>query len=347
MRLRAEQLADHIERQGLSGTWFVSGDEPLQMLETTDFIREKAREHGCEERLVLEVGRDFDWTSLATSNAEMSLFASRRLIELRMGEAKPGKEGGAALVDYVSANTSDDVLLISSARIDKRTQQSKWFKALDESGVCIQLWPVEAGQLPSWISYRMKSQGKSINRDAADLIAERVEGNLLAAKQEIDKLALLVESDRVELQDVMDSVSDSSRYDVFDLVASSLGGNTTRMTRMLNGLKSEGAEPLAIFGALMWEIRRVCSVAHDISAGISEDKAFYTNQIWQQKKAAVKAVLRRYNPAQLDSILRYASIVDRGLKGAIPCNRWDLLENYLFRIAGVRLQSFPSPQGSS
>ena len=343
MRLRAEQLPDHIDREGLSRIWHVSGDEPLQMLETTDFIRDKARQHGCEERLVLEVGRDFDWDSLAASNAEMSLFASRRLIELRLGESKPGKEGGAALSEYAAA-TSDDILLISSSKIDKRTQQSKWFKALDDAGVCIQIWPVDAGQLPGWISYRIKNLGKNINRDAADLIAERVEGNLLAAKQEIDKLMLLVEGDRIELQDVMDSVSDSSRYDVFDLVASSLGGNTVRMTRMLHGLKSEGAEPLAVFGALMWEIRRVCSVAYDMRAGVSEDKAFYTNQIWQQKKAAVKAVLKRYSCAQLDTILKYASVVDRGLKGAIPCNRWDMLENYLFRIAGVRLQSFPAPQ---
>ena len=303
MRLRADQLSDHIERQGLASTWFVSGDEPLQMLETTDFIREKARQQGCEERLVLDVGRDFDWDSLGASNAEMSLFSSRRLIELRLGEQKPGKEGGAALVDYVNGRNADDVLLISSARIDKRTQQSKWFKALDESGVCIQLWPVDAGQLPNWISYRMKSLGKNIDRDAADLIAERVEGNLLAAKQEIDKLALLVDADKVVLQDVMDSVSDSSRYDVFDLVASSLGGNTVRMTRMLNGLKTEGAEPLAVFGALMWEIRRICSVAHDIAGGVPEERAFSSNQIWQQKKAAVKTVLRRYSGVQLDKLL--------------------------------------------
>lgn len=341
MRLRADQLANHIARQGLARTWYVTGDEPLQMLEATDFIRQSAREQGCEERLVLDVGKDFDWGSLAGSGAEMSLFSSRRLIELRLGEQKPGKEGGAALQDYISDRESDDILLISSAKIDKRSQQTRWFKAIDSDGVCIQIWPVDSSQLPTWISQRMQSHGKKIDREAASLIAERVEGNLLAARQEIDKLALLVEGDRVDLQHVIDAVSDSSRYDVFDMVACSLGGNTRRMTRMLRGLRSEGAEPLALFGALMWEVRRICSVAHDLAAGVPEEKAFYANQIWQQKKAGVKAILKRNSCSQLDALLRYASVVDRGLKGAIPCNRWDLLENYLFRIAGVRLQSFP------
>lgn len=344
MRLRADQVADHLARQGLAPVYHVSGDEPLQILEITDFIRGAARDAGCEERLVLEVGKDFDWSVLASTGAEMSLFAARRLIELRLGAHKPGKDGGAAIQEYLDARAAEDVLLVSSAKIEKSARQSRWFKAIEQDGVSIQVWPVESAQLPSWISQRVRAGGRKIDREAADLLAEKVEGNLLAAKQEIDKLLLLVEKKTIELQDIMDAVSDSSRYDVFVLVSNSLAGNIERMTRMLRGLQSEGAEPLAVFGALMWELRRVCSVAHAVAAGVPEEKAFYANQIWQQKKPAVKSILKRCSTAQIDALLRYAAIVDRGLKGAVSVDRWDILENFLFRIAGVRLQSFPGPE---
>jgi DNA polymerase-3 subunit delta len=342
MRLRADQLTDSIARKGLSSVYYISGDEPLQMLEAADLIRRLARQQGCEERSVLEVIKGFDWNQLGQTSANLSLFASRRLIELRLGSQKPGKEGASALVDYVSQTESEDVLLVTSDKIDKRTQQGRWFKALDSAGVTVQIWPVETARLPDWIGQRMQSYGKHMDRDAASLIAERVEGNLLAARQEIDKLALLVDKDTVDLKDVMEAVSDSSRFEVFDLVESCLGGNTERAARMLRGLKSEGAEPMSIFGALMWEIRRVCSMSHEIAAGASRDSVFATYRVWQQRKFATNSILQRYSDKQLQMLLHRATIVDKALKGAIRANGWDLLENFLFRIAGVRLQSFPN-----
>ncbi len=322
--------------------YYVSGDEPLQMLETADLIRQVSREQGCEERSVLEVGKDFDWNQLGQVSANLSLFASRRLIELRLGSQKPGREGADALVDYTSRNHTEDVLLITSAKIDKRTQQGRWFKALDSAGVTIQIWPVEPGRLPDWIRQRLRVHGKNIERDAASLIAERVEGNLLAARQEIDKLVLLIDKNTIDLKDVMAAVSDSSRFEVFDLVESSLSGNTARMVRMLQGLKGEGVEPMSIFGALMWELRRVCSISYEIACGTPAEEVFATYRVWQQRKFATSSILKRYSDKQLHILLQRATTVDKAMKGAITVNAWDLLENFLFRIAGVRLQSFPN-----
>ena len=341
MRLRLEQLAEHLNRASLASVYFLSGDEPLQMLEAADQIRQAARAGGCEERTVLEVARGFDWNQLAQASANLSLFASRRLVELRLGSQKPGKEGANALVDYVSQTQSDDVLLITCDKIDKRTQQGRWFKALDQAGVTIQIWPVEPGRLSDWVVQRMRGHGKQIDRDAASLIADRVEGNLLAARQEIDKLALLVEEDRVDLNKVMEAVLDSSRFEVFDLVASCLAGDLSRVARMLKGLRGEGAEPIAIFSAMMWEFRRICSMSNEVASGTPTERVLANYRVWQQRKAATNAILRRYSNRQLYILLGQASIVDKVMKGAIKANSWDVLENFLFRIAGVRLQSFP------
>ena len=289
----------------------------------------------------MEVSKDFDWQQLRQASANLSLFASRRLIELRLGEQKPGRDGASALLDYIALGPSADVLLLSSAKIDKRTQQGRWFKALDQAGITIQVWPVEPGRLPDWIRQRMQLHGKRIERDAAGLIAERVEGNLLAARQEIDKLALLVDKDSVSLNDVLDAVSDSSRFEVFDLVACSLAGNAQRLVRMLHGLRGEGVEPMAIFAALMWEMRQVCSMSHEIALGASQEKVFTSFRVWQPRTLAISSILKRYSNRQLHQLLRQGSLVDKAMKGAIRINAWDMLENYLFRLAGVRLQSIP------
>ncbi len=341
MRLRLEQLAEHLQGNKLSPVYYLSGDEPLQMLEAADLIRQAARKQGCEERSVLEVVKGFDWYQLAQTSANLSLFASRRIVELRMGPHKPGKDGAQALVDYVSAAGSEDILLITSNKIDKRTQQGRWFKALDAAGVSLQIWPVEAGRLADWVTQRLRAHGKKIERDAASLIADRVEGNLLAAKQEIEKLILLVDDDLIDSAKVMDAVMDSSRFEVFDLVASCMAGDKERVAKMLQGLKGEGAEAIAIFSAMMWEFRRICSMSSQLASGLPLDRVLSNNYVWQQRKFATTSILKRYTDGQLYSLLRQAQVVDKVMKGAIKANAWDVLENYLFRISGVRLQSLP------
>lgn len=339
MRLRAEQLVTKLKQQDLSPIYCVTGDEPLQILESVDLIRQYAGNNGVDERTILTVDKGFDWAQLRHAGANLSLFSSRRLIELRLGSQKPGREGGAALVDYAAAPDPDNILLITAGKLDRQTQQSKWFKALEKTGTIIQVWPVEPGNLPNWIIQRTRQSGKEISRDAAGLIAQKVEGNLLAARQELDKLCLLVEKKEIDVKDVMDAVSDSARFDVFSMIQIAMQGNTERTIRMLRGLRSEGIEPIAIFGALMWEFRRICSMAYVVDTGMPREKVFAEYRVWQQRKPAVNAILNRLNKKQLSSLLAQASIVDKALKGAIRSNAWELLENFMLRMAGVELQS--------
>lgn len=341
MRLRPDQLDSTLEKKGLVSVYYVSGDEPLQMLESADQLRIHARKNGFDERNVLTVEKGFDWNQLREVGANLSLFTSKRLIELRLGSQKPGREGGAALIEYCENINPDNILLITGNKIDKQTQNTKWFKALDSSGIVIQVWPVEASKLSGWIANRARNLNKSISHDAASLIADKVEGNLLAARQEIEKISLLVEKDEIDVRDIMDTVSDSARFDVFTLIELTMQGKTEQIIRMLRGLKSEGIEPISIFGALMWEFRRICSISSAVENGIPVESVFAQYRIWPQRKPAIQTLLRRMDQKKLSQLLRQANIIDRAMKGAIKADPWEMLENFMFRIAGIRLQSLP------
>jgi len=341
MQLRAEQLPDEIERKGLSPVYLISGDEPLQLNEATDLIRLKAREQGVEERVVLDVATGFDWYRLIEESASMSLFTSRRLIELRMGSSKPGRDGGKVLTEYAEQLSRDNILLITSDRLDKRVQQSKWYKSLNKVGVTIQVWPIDTDRLPDWIRQRVQKYNKHITVDAAQLIADRVEGNLLAASQEIDKLCLLIDHNEITADDVIAAVIDSARYDVFELTECAYANKTKRLLRILNGLKSEGMEPMAIYGALIWDYRRLCTIAYHFDNGSTLEKLFAEYRIWDNKrKQAIKSILNRHNVKKLYELLRQANSLDRKIKSAEKHTAWDAMLTLLLAFSGVNL-----PQG--
>jgi len=341
MQLRAEQLPDEIERKGLSPVYLISGDEPLQLNEATDLIRLKARDQGVEERVVLDVATGFDWYRLIEESASMSLFTSRRLIELRMGSSKPGRDGGKVLTEYAEQLSRDNILLITSDRLDKRVQQSKWYKSLNKVGVTIQVWPIDTDRLPDWIRQRVQKYNKHITVDAAQLIADRVEGNLLAASQEIDKLCLLIDHNEITADDVIAAVIDSARYDVFELTECAYANKTKRLLRILNGLKSEGMEPMAIYGALIWDYRRLCTIAYHFDNGSTLEKLFAEYRIWDNKrKQAIKSILNRHNVKKLYELLRQANSLDRKIKSAEKHTAWDAMLTLLLAFSGVNL-----PQG--
>ena len=340
MQVRIEQLPDEIRRKGLSSIYLISGEEPLQLNEAADFIRGKAREQGVEERVMLDVATGFDWNKLIEENASMSLFASTRLIELRMGSSKPGREGGKVLTKYAEQLAGDNILLITSDRMDKQVQKSKWYKSLDKVGVTTQVWPIEAGKLPGWLRQRVQKQYKHIATDAAQLIADRVEGNMLAASQEIDKLCLLVDNDEITTKDVIAAVTDSTRFDVFSLIESAYADETKRMLRMLNGLKSEGMDPMAVYGALMWDYRRLCTMGYHLSNGDSLDKLFSDYRICDNKrKRAIKSVLQRHNLKKLYELLKQANALDRTIKSAEKHTAWDALLSLLLEFSGHNIHA--------
>jgi DNA polymerase III subunit delta len=339
MQVKVEQLPAEINRKGLSPIYLLSGDEPLQLNEASDFIRHKARESGVEERIVLDVAKDFDWNRLIEENASMSLFASTRLIELRMGTSKPGLAGGKVLTEYAEQFAGDNVLLITCNKLEKRIQNSKWYKSLNKVGVTTQVWPIDAGKLPNWIRQRIKKHNKTISEDAAQLIADRVEGNMLAASQEINKLCLLVDSDEITVDDVVSAVTDSTRFDVFDLIECAYANETKRLLRMLDGLKSEGLDPMAIYGPLMWDYRRLCTMGYHFSNGVTLDKLFADYRIWDNKrKQAIKSILQRHDINKLYKLLKQANALDRTIKSAEKHTAWDALLGLLLAFSGHNIK---------
>ncbi len=339
MQVRVEQLPDEIKRKGLSPVYLISGDEPLQLNEASDFIRHQARESGVEERVVLDVATGFEWNRLIEESTSMSLFASTRLIELRMGASKPGREGGKVLTEYAEQFAGENVLLITCNKLEKQVQKSKWYKSLDKVGVTTQVWPIDAEKLPNWIRQRIKKYNKTIATDAAQLLADRVEGNMLAASQEIDKLCLLVDNDEITVEDVVSAVTDSTRFDVFDLIECAYANETKRMLRMLDGLKSEGMDPMAIYGPLMWDYRRLCTMGYHFSKGVTPEKLFADYRIWDNKrKQAIKSILERHDIKKLYELLKQANTLDRTIKSAEKHTAWDAMLSLLLAFSGHNIK---------
>ncbi len=335
MQVRVEQLPAEIERKGLSPIYLLSGDEPLQLNEASDFIRCKARKAGVEERIVLDVTTGFDWNKLIEENASMSLFASTRLIELRMGSSKPGREGGKVLTEYAEQLAGENILLITCNKLEKQMQKSKWYKSLDKIGVTTRIWPIDADKLPNWISQRAQKHQKRIAKDAAQLIANRVEGNMLAASQEIHKLCLLVERDEITVDDVISAVTDSARFNVFNLIECAYANETKRLVRMLDGLKSEGMDPMAIYGALMWDYRRLCTIGYHLSNNVALDKLFADYRIRDNKrKQAIKSILYRHDLKKLYELLKQANALDKTIKSAEKHTAWDAMLDLLLAFSG-------------
>jgi DNA polymerase-3 subunit delta len=322
-------------KKGLLPIYFFSGDEPLQMGEAADAVRRHAREQGFTEREVMHAEKGFDWNELLAASNSMSLFAEKRVIDLRLPSGKPGKDGGAALVEYAARPPEDTVLLISSGKVDKRSQSAKWYTALDKVGVTLQVWPVEAPEMPRWLDQRLRSRGLQPEREAARIIAERVEGNLLAAAQEVDKLVLLIGSGPLSAEQAEAAVADSARFDVFGLVDAALEGDAPRSTRMLDGLRGEGVEPILVLWALTRELRSLAEMAAKIEGGKGIDGVLA--QVWGKRKGPVKAGLQRHNKARWQQMLRRAARLDRVIKGAAPGNAWDELLQLTLLMAGVQL----------
>jgi len=343
MRLRAEQFTAHLAKP-LASVYVVFGDEPLLVQESTDAIRQAARAQGYTERVSLTVETGFDWNTLEQNAANQSLFADRRLLELRMGAAKPGDAGGKALYRYAQRPPSDVVLLVSCAKLDAATQKSRWFTALDKAGVTIPLWPVNQQQLPRWIEQRLVTRGLHPDREAVALLAERVEGNLLAAAQEIEKLHLLLGPGNVTAQQVLAVVSDSARYTVYELVDTALAGQPGRMVRILNGLQDEGVDIVLVSWALHREIELLNRLAFAASQGQAPETALSHNKVWENRKPLLRSALRRLPLQTCRQLLNGCAQLDRVVKGAEPGEPWDVALQVAMQLAGRALQ-IPSESG--
>jgi DNA polymerase-3 subunit delta len=344
MRLGPEQLSSHL-RKTLLPVYLVTGDEPLQAMEAMDALRGAARERGHVTREVLEVNKEFSWGRLNDAASSMSLFAEKRILELRLPSGSPGADGGQALVEYAQRPADDAVLLIQAGKIDKRSQSAKWFTVLEKIGAVVTIWPVKPAALPQWLQQRCLSHGLQLDRDALALLASRVEGNLLSAAQEVEKLALLygVARDdsnpkqpvRLDLRQVADAVSDSARYSVYDLVDAAAAGEAARSVRILNGLREEGVACPLILWALSNEIRNLSQFAYRLAAGESQGSVLA--QVWESRKRTVTEALKRL-PLPIWSILLQRCLrADQVIKGILPGREWDELLQICLGLAGPHL----------
>jgi len=331
VRVRPEQLEQHLNK-GLAPVYLVSGDEPLQLNEACDAIRAAARLAGHENREVLEAGAGFDWNALAAEANSFSLFAEKKIIDLRIPNGKPGREGGKALTEYCARPPQDSLLLITLPKLDRQQQGSKWFKTIEQLGVIVQIWPIEVQRLPQWIDQRLRKAGMQADREAVQMLADRIEGNLLAAHQEIEKLLLLHGSGELDAGQLASAVADSARYDVFELVDSALRGEIARCLHILDGLRGEGVAAPVVLWALHREIALLAEISADTVKGLSLDHAMSRAKVWEKRKPLVrKAVQRLRTPAWL-SLLGLFQQGDSAAKGASAQDPWLVLEQVSSRI---------------
>ncbi len=333
MQLRAEELERHLARS-LANLYIIHGDEPLQSLEAADAIRARARAQGFAEREVLAVERGFDWKLLAASGANLSLFSSKKLIELRIPGGKPGTEGAAAIVQYCAAPAPDLLTVVSLPKLDRRTQETAWFRALTRAGVLINTFQVERAQLPQWIAARLARQKQKADRETLQFLADSVEGNLLAAHQEIQKLGLLFAPGELAFDPVCGAVLNVARYDAFKLNEAMLAGDRPRLARMLDGLKSEGEAPPKILWVLSEEIRAVAKVQAGLAQGEDLQQVYRNNRVWGGvRQQLVTEAARRLKSAALGQALRHAALIDRTVKGLARGDVWDELLQLCLRFA--------------
>ncbi|MBD1553477.1 DNA polymerase III subunit delta [Pseudomonas typographi] len=339
MKLAPAQLGKHLQGP-LAPVYIVSGDEPLLCQEALDAIRAAARQQGFDERQVFAADANFDWGSLLQASASLSLFAERRLLELRLPSGKPGDKGAAALIEYCNRPAEDTLLLVSLPKLDGNQQKSKWGAALvnGTSTQFVQIWPVDAAQLPQWIRQRLAQAGLAAQPDAVELIAARVEGNLLAAAQEIEKLKLLADGNQVTLETVQAAVADSARFDVFGLVDAVLQGDASHALRILEGLRGEGVEPPVILWALARELRSLANLSQQFSQGVPLDKAFSSARppIWDKRRPLVSKALQRLSSGRWNQLLQDAQHLDAQIKGQAQGSVWVGLSRLALLMAGQR-----------
>lgn len=349
MDLTPEQLVAQLDGGALQPAYLIAGAEPLLVLEAADAVRAAARRAGIDEREVFEAGagqREPDWDGLHASVNAPSLFSARRLVEVRLPTGKPGKEGGASIAAYC-ANPSPDVILLVTAEDWSRQHGGAWSEAISRIGRVAVAWPVKPHELPGWIDRRLRARGFAPDRDAVAYLAERVEGNLLAAAQEIDKLGLLLHDGTqptskaatgramrpLDVATLESLVADASRYDVFRLIDAAMNGAAPMVIRVVAGLRAEGEAVPALLGMIVMELHRGAALARIQARGGNLAAAFKAQRVWDARQPMYRRALQRHLPESWDAMLAQAGLVDRIAKGRAPGDAWRSLERLMLALA--------------
>lgn len=334
MELRPEQLISQIGGQPLAPVYLIAGPELLRVIEAADAVRARARADGIGEREVFDAdGRDFDWGQLASSFNAPSLFSARRLVELRLPSGKPGKEGAEVISDFC-ARPADDVVLLITAGEWSKAHQGKWAEAVSRVGVLSVAWAIKPHELGDWIERRLRAKGLRAEPAAVQRLSERVEGNLLAAAQEIDKLALLADGQPLDAARMESLVADAARYDVFRLSEAAFSGQPQAVLRMLAGLRAEGEAVAALMPILIRELLLTAGLARVQAAGGNLAAEMKAKGIWESRQAPFKRALQRHpDPRRWERFVAEASQVDRMAKGRADGDPWLGLERLLVALS--------------
>jgi DNA polymerase-3 subunit delta len=320
VQLRPNELEGQLSRS-LLPAYAIHGDEPLLAMEAGDAVRAAARRAGYTEREVLEPGRGFDWSEFAHAMGSLSLFATKKIVELRLPTGKPGPQGGAAIAQYLERPSSDLLLLVALPRLDRSGQGSPWFSALARAGAIVEIWPIDRSRLPAWIAERLGRQKQRASREVLEFLAERVEGNLLAAHQEMQKLALLAPAGELSLDIVQAAVTSVARYDPYDAAEALVSGDLARYARVIEGLCAEGEQPTFVLFV-------VASALFALQEGNPE-------RIFNRTlRRAVEGAVRRIAPKQVERAIAEAAAIDRAIKGVEVREPWGAFIHLGLNLAG-------------
>ena len=320
MLLKYDALESHLTGK-LAPLYVLSGDEQLLLLESADLIRKTVLSRHIHEREVMTVERGFKWTQLHAANTALSLFGDRKLIELRIPGGKPGKEGAQALQDYLAALNPDNITLITLPKLDGATRKTAWVNLLQKHGIYIEIPTIERAQLGNWIATRLRKQNQTADRQCIDFLVERVEGNLLAAHQEIQKLGLLYPEGALNFEQICQAVLNVARYDIFKLNDALLNGDQRRFIRMIEGLKGEG-EPLPlILWAITEEIRTLLKCKIALENGLSFSSIAKTLRLWGPRERLIQNAIARLAREDIQAALQQTAQIDKIIKG-LHTNTW-------------------------
>ncbi|MEL7023142.1 MAG: DNA polymerase III subunit delta [Pseudomonadota bacterium] len=335
MKIAIDRLAASLEGS-LAPIYLVTGDEPLLVSEARDLIVASAKQRGWQQRELFVADSGFSWDDLYASTQSLGLFAEHRLIDLRLPTGKPGEKGGKIIAELAATPPELTLIVITAPKLSGSAMNAKWVKSVDAAGGVVRVWPLQAKDLPRWLEARLDAVGLRAERDAVLQMARRVEGNLLAAKQEIDKLALLHPGETLNAQQIADAMGASARFDVFTLADEVLAGRTQRALRMLENLRVEGVVPVLVLWSVVREVRTMAALRESMDAGQSFAGAAGRARVWKNRQSLVRAALDRHDAASLRELIALSAKADAASKGRDRNDPWQLLTEIIYRLATGR-----------
>jgi DNA polymerase-3 subunit delta len=332
LKVPFKQLERHL-RDRLAKVYLVAGDEPLLVDEALEHVRAAAMREGFASRELHTADRSFKWADLLAGADNLSLFATRKIVEIRLATPKPGDQGSETIQALSQRNDPDTLVIVAiGEKLDSAAARSNWVKAVEQHGVVVEIWPIERGELPRWIQQRAASVKLKLTSAAAQSLAERVEGNLLAADQEIKRLALTAGGREIDEAEVLEFVANSSRFDVFSLADAVLAGETGRTFKILSGLRAEGVHPVQISWVLNRDISLLARLEYAVRHGDNLDGAMLRSGVWRRRQPLVRQALAKFKAARLKALLAEAARVDAALKGVFPAEPWTTLTDLLVAL---------------